>query len=285
MNHTMTVESNRAARRGFTLVELLVVVAIMAILMALLLPAVQQVRAAARRAQCINHLHQLCMGLHNYHEMHDILPPGSIVLGPGDRVLSGWGWGAMVLPNLDQFGLYSQIDFRLGTAVGSNESILRQGLAVWRCPSDPAEDAVSVSIGSYPATSVSTGNYSGVTSMFGPLTGARFSQVRDGLSQTLFLGERVTQVPGPGKQAFTAAWAGIVSKQDQYAFNAMPYTAALADFPINDCSGGTQHFSSQHWGGAHFALGDGSVRFFSETINGQVYEALGTSHGGEIVEF
>ncbi len=273
-------------RRGFTLTELLVVMAVIGILLALALPAIQQARAAARRAQCLNHLHQLGVALHNYHDTHSILPPGAIVLGPGLPVVySGWGWGAMILPMVDQSPLYGRIDFNLGTAVGANEAVLRQGLSVWRCPSDPAADTIPVTVGAYPTTTVSTGNYCGVAAMLGPLSAVRFGAVTDGLSQTLMLGERINQPLALGNPPFTSSWSGLVSKSDQYVFNSMPYTSASAAYPINFHQGGTQNFSSGHTGGAHFTFGDGSAKFLSELMDVFLFESLGTRDGGEVIEF
>lgn len=271
---------------GFTLIELLVVIAVIGVLMALTLPAVQQARAAARRAQCLNHLHQLGVALHNYHDTHRVLPAGAIVIGPSlPVVFSGWGWGAMILPMADQAPLYSQIDFHLWTAEGSNEPLLAEGVALWRCPSDPTEDGIPVNVGSHPTVEVATGNYCGVIGMLGPLSAVRFSAATDGLSQTLMLGERVNQPLTPGNPPFTTSWSGIIAKQDQYVFNSMPYTAATAANPINRHLGGTQNFSSRHAGGAHFTFGDGSVKFLSETIDVHVFQALGTPAGGEVVEY
>src|SRR6187401_199882 len=102
-------------RSAFTLIELLVVIAIIAILIALLLPAVQQAREAARRTQCKNNLKQIGLALHNYVDVHGLLPPGStVLLQNGDMMTGtlfghGWTWHASILPQLDQSTLFNAI--------------------------------------------------------------------------------------------------------------------------------------------------------------------------------
>jgi prepilin-type N-terminal cleavage/methylation domain-containing protein len=121
-------------RRGFTLVELLVVIAIIAVLIALLLPAVQSARESARRLQCANHEKQLALSLHNYHAAFGSFPPG---------VYGNWGpsWGASLLPQLEQAALYDKVSWGRGTPTGTDrESLALQSLAraqvpVFRCPS------------------------------------------------------------------------------------------------------------------------------------------------------
>ena len=129
-----------AVKRGFTLIELLVVIAIIAILIALLLPAVQQAREAARRSQCKNNLKQLGLALHNYHDTHRVLPPGYVrrdnTSTTADEYLMGFGWGAMILPMLDQQPLYNTLNFSQFSLVAA----LRTPLPAWRCPSDPFSD-------------------------------------------------------------------------------------------------------------------------------------------------
>src|SRR6188508_2861000 len=104
------VQKSRATipveRRGFTMIELLVVIAIIAILIVLLLPAVQQAREAARRTQCKNHLKQLGLAIHNYHDVFNMFPTG---VG-----YSLWGWKVFILPYIDQSAQYNMINFSNG---------------------------------------------------------------------------------------------------------------------------------------------------------------------------
>jgi prepilin-type N-terminal cleavage/methylation domain-containing protein len=135
----------RAARRGFTLVELLVVIAIIGILIALLLPAVQAAREAARRSQCVNNLKQLGVALHNYHGVHQTFSPGGI----HENNLS---WAVFVLPYIEQEILYNQFDLNRGpyNAGGGgrgpmkNEHALRR-IATFMCPSSLVEKSSSPS--------------------------------------------------------------------------------------------------------------------------------------------
>ena len=134
-------------RRGFTLIELLVVIAIIAILIALLLPAVQQAREAARRTQCRNNLHQLGLGMHNYHDTHQHFPPGHMGSVPwmdscpgGDCGL--WAWPAMLLPYIDQAPLFNLLQpnnpFNLPQRTSNATTLaeMQKPLALFRCPSD-----------------------------------------------------------------------------------------------------------------------------------------------------
>jgi prepilin-type N-terminal cleavage/methylation domain-containing protein len=117
-------------RRGFTLVELLVVIAIIGILVALLLPAVQAAREAARRSQCLNNLKQIGLALHNYHDTHKVLPFGQG--GTADRFSAL----ALMLPFMEQSNLHNLIDFKQSTTAAANNAARLTEVPLFRCPSD-----------------------------------------------------------------------------------------------------------------------------------------------------
>lgn len=136
-------------RRAFTLIELLVVIAIIAVLVALLLPAVQQARESARRVQCRNNLKQMGLALHNYHDAHQTLPAGyysfpAIGGMPPSGVMHdpltwdaapGWGWAAVLLPHLDLMTVSNSLDYRLPIWDARHRSSVAQQFSVFLCPS------------------------------------------------------------------------------------------------------------------------------------------------------
>ena len=151
-----------ARRQGFTLIELLVVISIIAVLIALLLPAVQAAREAARRAQCVNNLKQLGIALFNYENQMSVFPPGYIdyqnnpIYTPDLDKGPGWGWAAMLLPNLEQQPLYNSINFSLGITNASNGTAVLTNLTVFQCPSDgynPSRSPASSTTARSPAPS------------------------------------------------------------------------------------------------------------------------------------
>ncbi|MBC8115583.1 MAG: DUF1559 domain-containing protein [Candidatus Saccharimonas sp.] len=132
------------SRRGFTLIELLVVIAIIAVLIALLLPAVQQAREAARRTQCKNHLKQIGLALHNYHDTFSIFCPG-VVHQTGAGITTGffnnWGWSIFIAPYLDQGSMYASLE--VGTvnmtqalSDPNKRNAILKSVPTFRCPSD-----------------------------------------------------------------------------------------------------------------------------------------------------
>jgi prepilin-type N-terminal cleavage/methylation domain-containing protein/prepilin-type processing-associated H-X9-DG protein len=270
-------------RPGFTLIELLVVISVIGILIALLLPAVQSAREAARRSTCQNHLRQLALGLHNYHDQHRCLPPGAIIRGPSQSTLSGWGWAAMLLPQLEQSALYRTCDFSRPTATGTNRPLIQSTLAIMRCPSDIAPDVIDCEITGYPDVKVAAGNYVASDALLSGLSCVRFGEVTDGLSRTLMLGERNTHPPIDGTLPYTSSWCGYIAESTTYVFASRPYISVTGERPINRSGSSPISFSSRHPGGAHFARADGSVAFIGDTIDADVLSALGTINGGEAV--
>src|SRR5881275_1807597 len=128
--------------RAFTLIELLVVIAIIAVLIGLLLPAVQKVREAANRMSCTNNLKQIGLALHSYHDGMGFFPPGYLDGNtdpnstPDNDVGPGWGWASFLLPYLEQGNIYKQINFNQGIGTGSNAAVAQMSLKVYLCPSD-----------------------------------------------------------------------------------------------------------------------------------------------------
>jgi len=183
---------------------LLVVIAIIAILIALLLPAVQQAREAARRTQCKNNLHNLGLALHNYHDVHSIFPASAtwgLYTGPTTNSPFHHTWLTGLLPFLEQAPLYNQVNFSL-PAWGQPH--LDKQVAVLLCPSDgsgltPVGDTHNVATTSYSASNGfdwwsrgrhAEGPGSGVASgIFQPQKNLRMADVADGLSNTIAVGE------------------------------------------------------------------------------------------------
>ncbi len=134
----------QARRQGFTLVELLVVIAIIGILVALLLPAVQAAREAARRMSCGNNLKQIGLALHNYHDTYKSFPPARVRCAPG-RTTNCWttsniSWEARILPFMEQQPLHDQIDYhRYPGWSGVNTQVMNKVVPSYLCPSDPGK--------------------------------------------------------------------------------------------------------------------------------------------------
>ncbi len=159
----------RILRKAFTLVELLVVIAIIGILMALLLPAVQAAREAARRTTCTNNLKQIGIAMQTYHDSVRQFPPGYLDrntnanITPDGDLGPGWGWASMLLPYMEQVNLYSQINFNQPVGSGVNAAVSQVDLPGFQCPSDPYRMPVPIYDSSFssPIATVAHGNYVG----------------------------------------------------------------------------------------------------------------------------
>ncbi|WP_237228885.1 DUF1559 domain-containing protein [Rubinisphaera sp. JC750] len=285
-------------RRGFTLIELLVVIAIIAILVALLLPAVQQAREAARRSSCKNNLKQLGLALHNYHDTHNVFPPGWVIpkcpgVSDGDHrfIRHNPSWGFYLLPQLEQSAIYDLQDFQMTGACSAAPgqigildaptaaNRLRETLPAFSCPSDikPSTGANSLGTASYVGV---RGNDSqgGQSSSFNRLNGlfwansnCRMRDITDGTSNTLAIGEvswNQYYSYSTGNQVKRGGWwAGM----HEHKTDDLVAKSVNANFEFNGSSpninGTNDGFGSLHKGGAQFLLADGSVRFVSENID------------------
>jgi type II secretory pathway pseudopilin PulG len=267
-------------RRGFAILELAVLFGISAIFVALLLPAVQQAREAARRTQCKNNLHQIGIAMHNYHDAHRTLPCGWYQPSWEGSEPDAFGWGVSILPFIEQAPLYNQIDTYDRNRPSEQElevlTALRElRLEVYRCPTDPSPDvnaargdwgamSYSANFGHLPPPRWETGTLAGAWpgmcstpqlsgGLFCCNWGADLFDVIDGLSQTIMVGER-------GAASTNGLWMGVRGN----AFENDAVTDASRFSPLN---GGVGTFGSEHVGGAHFLLSDGAVRFVSDDVN------------------
>ncbi len=202
--------SGMRARRAFTLVELLVVMAIIGMLVAILLPAVQAAREAARRIDCRNNLKQIGLALHNYHSAFNVFPPGRFVKpidGQG-RCFSAY---AHLLLYLEANTLYAQIDFNYNPEDPINAAALNQTIPYFLCPSDQhAKLQGNSAVHNYPLCTGTTYPVSPRNAYSAPVTGVffensavRLADVRDGSSQTVCVSETVIAQGGP------AVWDGV----------------------------------------------------------------------------
>jgi prepilin-type N-terminal cleavage/methylation domain-containing protein/prepilin-type processing-associated H-X9-DG protein len=316
LDATRVHRGSKAQRRhrAFTLVELLVVIAIIGVLVALLLPAVQAAREAARRMQCSNNLKQIGLAIHNYHDTHLTFPPSAIKEKDGDGGGSAQAmvWSGSILPYIEQKNLYDQITGK-GFAInwaddGVNEQVLRTKLPAYQCPSSPDSRltwddgsatarhrasygcVVTGTVG-YTITSRATNGESKHHMDDGGQSHARhngpflmqnstttFGDITDGSSNTLFIGERYRN--NMTNRNYIAV--GTPSGQDEHA-----RWAGSTGIQLNSLDTGTQGFAgfhSPHTGGAQFALGDGSVRMLNENIDRYIYASLGTRNGAEPVQ-
>lgn len=213
---------------------------------ALLLPAVQQAREAARRTQCQNNLKQIGLALMNYEATYKTLPPAFVADENGKPMHS---WRVLILPQLGQQGLYDRYNFSEPWDGPNNSQLLSQMPAEYRCPSDPA------SAGS---THTAYVGVFGAHCVFQGSAPMRYSSITDGTSNTLMVGE--------------AARADIPwMKPDD------------VDVALHPTLGDGQGFSSYHVGGVCFLFADGSVRLLPQSINPQTLQALFTRDGNETV--
>jgi prepilin-type N-terminal cleavage/methylation domain-containing protein len=342
-------------RRAFTLIELLVVIAIIAILIGLLLPAVQKVREAAARSKCMNNLKQLALATHNYHDTNGVLPPGAAndqnPFGTQATISTGAQWGSSwlvySLPGIEQNAIYSKWVFNTHSGYTNNANItLIRNITIptFRCPSSPVPDMMAGRGGaagplmnhSYtgiagsamgisstglgiPTTGTyqqgccnGTGSWASDTGIF--YAGSKVNLLmQDGTSNTWMIGEQSDHIRDANNQPITAGYtAGVGNSGGLYGWpmgaahntggqqsgwgdgrhfncttvrwtiNRRGLTNSSANGTNNDV-GANFPINSAHTGGANMALGDGTVRFFRDSLSPVVIHAFCTRAGGETV--
>src|SRR2546421_1076742 len=303
--------------RGFTLVELLVVIAIIGVLVALLLPAVQAAREAARRMKCQNNLKQFGLALHNYHDAYGRMPASYYRAWPTSVGTTfgtpGWGWGTMILPRLEQQALFDTLNV---TTLQLNANPLTKipaqtPLPMSRCPSDTGKktnanrfdygtsnyvavygalyDQMTINgltVGSIPDT---------YTGMFGPNSGVRLAENTDGTSNTIMIAEMcygpngVVDSTGNKRIYNGAIWvcvpmengsgSNVCTQLSLCGFSA----GSNVRFRKINTPDSSNAVSSVHAGGAQFSIGDGSVRFVNQNADGKMIDAIADRADGATI--
>ena len=292
-------------RRAFTLVELLVVIAIIAILIALLLPAVQQAREAARCTTCRNNLKQMGLALHNYENIHRVLPPSSTsqidfgIWSPNPTQYHLHSWTTFILPYLEQKDLERTVDYDVSALAQENRQVAGEVLPIYQCPSyaGPSHSRSKLyrtlsdhfAIRNYAAMGATTVGkfYDRPDGVFYARSSTIFADIKDGLSNTIFLVE--TREPDAavwidgGTAALTAhsySEQAVEYATPEVGLNRSPYFVPINNQGI-DCAYGP---SSMHAGQVNHLFGDGSVKTISESIDSDVYDAMVTRNGYDKVE-
>ncbi len=286
------VSVHRRDRAAFTLVELLVVIAIIGILVALLLPAVQAAREAARRMQCSNNLRQFGLAMHGYHGSFNRFPPGFMVRGYlGNTTPGGWAWGVFLMPYLEQSPLQDKLSvtrYTLEQVINTPDLLpmLQADLSVFRCPSSTI-GPLRTHQGT-PNPRVATANYTcsrgffnftGTTHLskmnngvfFGE-SATRIQDVLDGTSNTFAIGERTAFGANLQNDATWPSWCGPGGG------GAMNTVSSSVSDRLNHPASNAA-FSSDHSGGAEFCFVDGSVRFIAQTVSCETTGLQATNTG------
>ncbi len=302
------MKNSNVVRNGFTLVELLVVIAIIGILIGMLLPAVQQVREAARRIECGNNMRQIGIALHNYESAKMRLPSGWTTADDTALGTPGWGWSAEILPFLEAGNVSKNLDMTVEIAAHQHETWISENLPVFQCASDPGPQIVNLNDhieeddddhghnlvspddddddhDHEEELLVGRSNYSGVfgsgeiaeapsngNGAFYANSALPFARFTDGLSNTFVVGERRNDYG-------SISWVGVVDHVDE------PFARIVgaADHVPNSLDGHFEDFRSYHPAGVNMVRGDGSVMFLSDNIRESDFQAMATRNGGEVV--
>jgi prepilin-type processing-associated H-X9-DG protein/prepilin-type N-terminal cleavage/methylation domain-containing protein len=344
------------SRRAFSILELLVVIAIIAVMIGLLLPAVQKVREIANRARCQNNMRQIGIGLHQFHEIHSRLPAAKIHSGSagsgqpqyrgpegdfrGDtlKIYNHTGWVAL-LPFIEQEALFQKYDYRqpssnssfgggldgtsLAGSANANAGVVGSEVRIYGCPADRTPSAIAWDNGQpadpsanpptpyippyhiYSRQNARRSNYlfasykdtdftprypsDRVAGAFGTNGAASFSQITDGLSRTVLVGEsrqeHTSTTHGPYWGSGTHSCCHGVVTDQRWAINYRYGEKELNEKGKEAMLQYAWGFGSWHPGGANFLFGDGSVHLISDRIKFETFQALNTINGGESLEW
>ncbi len=293
---------------AFTLVELLVVIAIIGTLVGMLLPAVQAAREASSRNACQNNLKQVGLALHGFHDARRRLPTGyaSAFDEAGNDTGPGWGWAAFILPQMEQIGIHSRINFQQSIEAAANAEARGSIVKPFLCPSDTAP-SVPFPVGPRDRTgrlmsvtcAVSPSNYVGNFGVSEPgvdgdgvfFRGSEiaFRDITDGLSTTFVVGERSFRYS-------EATWTGAVTASQQ-----VPSPSCPMGFQINNASnfvlshtgesfdgahGATEinNFTSRHGQAGNYLFADGHVSLLGDSTDYATFKALSTRSKGEVIQ-
>jgi prepilin-type N-terminal cleavage/methylation domain-containing protein len=299
-----------SGRRGFTLIELLVVIAIIAILIGLLLPAVQRVRDAAMRSQCQNNLKQIGLGIHNYHETSNCLPPARLDYDGGVT------WCVLILPFVEQDNFFKQWDTS-HVYYRHPDEVRKTPVKLFFCPARRSPPAVSVqgdvpdnnyptsqayhgAVGDYACsagddspdhpfnTPMADGAMVIANFVHGPdhhtisswSSRTAFKDVSDGLSNTIFVGEKHVPMGQFGRED---NGDGSIYNGDPANLNAARIASPAHTLARSPLDGYDQQFGSYHQGVCQFVLGDGSVRAVPATVSGTILGRLASRDDGLVV--
>ncbi|MDY3554368.1 DUF1559 domain-containing protein [Gemmata sp. JC717] len=303
----------RVPRRAFTLIELLVVMAIIAILIGLLLPAVQKVRAAAARLKCSNNLKQIALACHNYHDANQQFPYASTDRQPGETASTYVTGFILIMPYLEQDNVARRWNPKLARNSTddsdgdgyTNAALQQTQIPTYTCPamtppSGPLGGAENRAPSSY---LFSSGTQDPMLYAYYGFFGAsepafdgaiiptrdrgytpttvcpaptRIAMITDGTSNTLLVGESDFKPRGVPSTELGAIWS----------YGYIGYTFGSTVHPFNKHNNTSTlygAFRSEHTGGANFAFADGSVSFIRDGINQQTFQWMSTRAGGEVV--
>ena len=298
--------------RGFTIIELLAVLGIIAVLLALLIPTIVETRERARQVQCTNNLKQIALSLRSYLTCYEMLPAGATIPQgrsdgggpPGDPM----SWMAQILPYLEQSYIANSLNETFGAHDPVNRTVAITRINTFICPSTRQDGAYAIPEGF--GGSTYAGCHHDVEAPIGKNdrgvffldSGVTESQVSDGMSQTFFIGE----IPLPGEPGWISGTRATLRNTGHPlgGVNLGPGLLHLKDgkIPVTDevsleelermmRAGEIDHhtsfvggFGSRYHTGAFFSLGDGSARFIHSTIDPDVYRRLGNRDDGEIID-